>query len=331
MRGPLSTSLTAGALVVGALIAGGVGVVPASAQELEPRAFRALPVGLNFFVIVYSFSSGNVLVDPTAPVEGLDLDIGTLSPAYVRSFSFFGRSATIGVVQPYVLASGEGTVNGELRKGSRNAPGDGRIRLTTNLVGGPAMTPAEFAQAPPRRTFGVSLTVALPTGQYNSKKIVNFGANRWGFKPELGYSGQRGPWITDVSVGAWLFTKNTDGPGGAVKRQDPIGSFQFHFSHNWKNGVWLALDANYFKGGRTSVGGDRMRDLQANSRFGLTLSVPLGRRDSLKVIASTGAYTRAGADFDVGAVAYQTRWGGSKTAGPSALEETAGSNEQKPF
>ena len=193
------------------------------------------------------------------------------------------------------------------------------------------MTPAEFAQAPPRRTFGASLTVAVPTGQYNSKKVVNFGANRWGFKPELGYSGQRGPWITDLSVGVWMFTKNTDGPGGLVKRQDPIGSFQFHFSYNWKNDVWLAFDANYFTGGRSTVGDDRMQDLQANSRLGLTLSIPLGRRDSLKVIASTGAYTRAGADFDVGAVAYQKRWGGSKTTGPSASEETAELIGQKPF
>ena len=56
---------------------------PAQSQELEPRAYRALPVGLHFGLLVYSFSTGNVVVDPTTPVEGLELDVHTLTAGYL--------------------------------------------------------------------------------------------------------------------------------------------------------------------------------------------------------------------------------------------------------
>ena len=48
------------------------GASSVGAQELEPRAYRALPVGLHFGLLVYSFSTGNVVVDPTTPVEGFE-------------------------------------------------------------------------------------------------------------------------------------------------------------------------------------------------------------------------------------------------------------------
>jgi hypothetical protein len=39
------------------------------------------------------------------------------------------------------------------------------------------------------------------------------------------------------------------------------------------------------------------------------LSVPLGRRQSLKLSASTGASTRIGGDWNAYAIAWQLRWG----------------------
>ena len=52
---------------------------PALSQELEPRAYRPLPSGLNFIALTYSYSSGNVLVDATIPLEGLEADIQSAS------------------------------------------------------------------------------------------------------------------------------------------------------------------------------------------------------------------------------------------------------------
>ena len=126
----------------------------------------------------------------------------------------------------------------------------------------------------------------------------------------MGYSSVRGRWILELAVGAWFFTTNHNGFGDTTKRQDPIGSLQGHLSYNFRGGLWLALDGNYFTGGRTSVDGEEQSDLQQNSRVGLTLSIPLRERHSLKLATHTGAFTRVGADFDIATIAYQYRWGG---------------------
>ena len=79
---------------------------------------------------------------------------------------------------------------------------------------------------------------------------------------------------------------------------DPLGSLQAHVSYVWPSRVWLALDATRFGGGDSRVDGIANRDHHANNRVGLTLSVPFGARQSLKLTYSEGASTRRGTDFD---------------------------------
>ena len=64
-------------LVVTALAAVGSGV---SAQDLEPRAYTNTPVGLNFVIAGYSYSSGGVVTDPGLPVRGGDVQVHSAIP-----------------------------------------------------------------------------------------------------------------------------------------------------------------------------------------------------------------------------------------------------------
>lgn len=278
------------------------------AQELEPRAYRTLPTGLNAVVFAYAFSSGNIVTEPSTPIEGLETEAHTVILGYVRSFGLFGRSASMTLTVPYVYMSGSATINGDFVEGDRTGWATPRARLAVNLLGGPALKPKEFAQYKQGRNLGVSLTVAPPAGQYTSDHVINFGTNRWSVKPEIGYSSIRGKWIFEAAAGIWIFTTNTDAPGGVTLRQNPIGNFQGHITYNFKSGPWLALSANYFTGGETSIDGVKMGDLQKNSRIGLTLSLPVGRGKSIKLAAHTGAVTSIGADFDIATVAYQVLW-----------------------
>jgi hypothetical protein len=278
------------------------------AQELEPRAYRTLPVGLNFALVDYGYKTGNVVSEPASPIQDLSAEVHTISFAYLRSMDLFGRSASLTVIVPYIHMSAAGTFGGEAASGNRSGPADARARLAVNLIGGPALPPAEFAKYRQGRNLGVSLTISAPTGQYASDYLINFGTNRWAFKPEIGYSSIRGRWIFECAVGAWFFTTNNDFYGGVTREQDPIGSLQGHLSYNFSNGVWLALDANYFTGGRSTIDGNEEADLQKSSRVGLTLSLPLGGLHSLKLSTSTGAYTSFGADFDAANISYQFGW-----------------------
>jgi hypothetical protein len=295
------------AVVVGAL-AGALAAPCARAQELEPRAYSPSPTGANFILVAYGHTSGDVLFDPSVPLTDVRTAVHAATFFYGRTFGLFGRSASAAVQLPYAWGDVEGDVFEEKRSVHRSGLADFRFRLTANLVGGPALGPREFAQRAPRTTLGASLIVVAPTGQYDPAKLVNISTNRWIFKPELGLSKPAGRFLLDAYAGAWLFTDNPDYFGGSHREQSPLLSFQAHVSYTFRPRLWAAANATYYTGGRTTVDGVQKADLQRNSRYGLTLAVPIKRRSGLKVAWSRGLTTRIGGDFDTYAVGYQFLW-----------------------
>jgi hypothetical protein len=154
----------------------------------------------------------------------------------------------------------------------------------------------------------VSLSIISPVGQYDQAKLINIGSNRWSFKPEIGLAIPRGRWDVEAYVGVWLFADNEEFFGGARREQSPIGTIQGHISYTFRPRLWLAFDATYYKGGRTTLNGTRNSDLQSNARVGLTLSVPASARQSLKFSWSDGATTRIGGDFTTYGIVWQYAW-----------------------
>ena len=279
-----------------------------SAQELEPGAYWPIPAGLNIFTAVNSFNFGDLAFDPAAPIDEASATIDTTALAFTRAFSLLGRSANAGVALPIIGGHVEGLYLGEPAEVGRFGLGDPRVRFAMNLYGAPAMTPKAFASYRQRGIVGISITVAPPLGQYDPTKLINLGTNRWSFKPELGVSRTYGRWVVEGMAGVWLFTDNTDFFGGRTREQDPIAAAQVHVTFKFKRTMWLAGDANYFTGGRTTIGGKANLDLQRNSRIGATFSAAISRRQAIRASVSRGAYTTIGADFTSIAVGYNYAW-----------------------
>jgi len=148
-----------------------------------------------------------------------------------------------------------------------------------------------------------------PTGQFDPARLINPGANRWGFKPELGFSRRKGRWALDGYVGAWLFTTNSQFfPGTSVRKQNPIGSLEFHLGYYIRPKLWTSFDTNFWSGGSTVVNGVSNRDGARNSRVGGTVSLPLTRHQSIKFTASTGAIVRVGGNFTSITAGWQYGW-----------------------
>lgn len=278
----------------------------AGAQDLEPRAYSPSPVGTTFIIISATRSDGGVFTDPSIPIENVDATLGVLGLTLGHTFELLGRQALLLGALPLTWGEASGDVFEERRAASRRGLADPRIRLSMVLAGARPMSPAAFARAPRRSTFGVSVTVAPPTGQYESNKLVNLGSNRWAFKPEIGVSHPAGRWLLDVYGGVWFFTRNHDFyPGSALRQQDPILALQSHLSYSFGRGAWAALNATWYTGGRSSIDGVDKADLQRNTRVGATLSVAVGARQSVKIAYSAGATTRVGADFRTLTAAWQ--------------------------
>jgi hypothetical protein len=175
------------------LLAAFVCAATAAAQDLEPRAYSPSPVGMNIALLSYLYSSGGVVTDPSVPIQNIDAKINTAVLYYGRTFGLLGRSANASVILPYVWGKVAGDVFEEHREITRSGAGDQRLRLAVNLFGTPALSPQEFAARRPQTTLGASLTIGVPLGQYNRAHLINLGANRWAFKPELGLSHPLGP------------------------------------------------------------------------------------------------------------------------------------------
>ncbi len=280
----------------------------AQAQELEPRAYSSSPVGTNFALAGYSWSGGGVLVDASLPVSDIESRIDSVFAGYSRTFAVGDRSASVALTLPWFSSTTSGNVFESRRSVDRTGFGDLRFRLACNLIGGPALSPAEFARAPQRTTLGFSLNVVAPTGQYDPARLVNLGANRWAFRPDFGVSIPLGRWFFEASAGVWLFTDNDEFFGETTREQDPLTLIQFHGGYQFKPGFWVAADANYYRGGATTVDGVAKRDLQANSRYGLTFSFRLTPNVSAKLAAATGLTTRFGSDYDTVLLAIQYLW-----------------------
>jgi hypothetical protein len=284
------------------------GGLMARAQDLEPRAYSPNPTGANFVLVGYGRSTGDVVFDPSVPITNVSAHVNQGALFYGRTFGLFGRAASAAVQLPYVWGTVEGDVGEDRRSVYRSGLADLRLRLTANLVGGPALAPREFAARAPRTTLGASLVVVAPTGQYDPAKLINVGTNRWAVKPELGLSHPAGRWFLELYGGAWVFGDNHDFYGGSLREQDPLLALQGHVSYVFRPRLWLAGDATFYTGGTTTVDGVRKADLQRNSRFGVTLAVPVKRRSSLKLSWARGLTTRVGGDFDTLAVGYQFLW-----------------------
>ena len=111
-------------------------------------------------------------------------------------------------------------------------------------------------------------------------------------------------WLLEFEAGVWFFGDDNDFLQGK-REQESIFSAEIHLVKRFNPGFWASLDLNYFKGGRQSIGGERLAGVQRNSRFGGTIVVPFHGRQAVKVGYSIGVVTDFGTDFNQFLVSYQ--------------------------
>jgi len=290
-----------------------------NAQDLSPRAYLITPVHANVMTLTWSFYDGSINFNGVVPATGATGTYSVPIASYYYSFDFFGRSANVVASLPYGVGNFQGTVTGAGVHLYRSGLLDSIYRISVNLKGGPALSAQQFAKWRQKVLLGASLKVIAPTGQFDPTKLINWGANRWAFKPEFGYS-QRwsGKWILDGYAGVWFFTTNPEFwsrniyyPGTRSQSQNPVGSFEGHLSYNFKPRLWASLDGNYWFGGKTSLNGvENSLTQESNSRIGGTVAIPFTGHQALKFSYSDGTYIRYGGNYHNLQVAWQYSWVG---------------------
>lgn len=278
-------------------------------QDLEPGFLSAIPIGGNIGIASYGYSTGEILLDNTLPIEDLNSRISVIGLGYFRSFKFLNRLTKFDVVVPYALADYEALLEGEEASTTKNGFGDPLVRVSMILIGVDALKPQDFFKTKQHDfKLGVSLRFKVPVGQYEPEKLINLGGNRWAVKAALAGSYTiKDKLVLESHFSTWFFGDNDNFYGGVVSEQKPLFGLQAHATYIFKPGIWLAVSLGGVRGGETLVDGVEQTRLK-NNRYGLAFAYRLNNKNSLKAAYTNGLFTLSGADFNTFLLAYQFIW-----------------------
>ncbi len=277
-------------------------------QELEPRSYSVIPKDLNGLVLGYSYSNGAIITEGTSPLNDFNVISHAVVIGGLRSFGLFGKLARVQASIPFVSMSGDVKVNDRDTSGSRTGLADANFRIGINLFGSPAMSPKEFFRFKEEAVLGTSVVVSIPIGQYDKTKLINLGSNRWGFKPEIGFSYGYKNFYFETFTGVWFFTANNEYYKGTTLKRDPIFSLQAHTLYIFPSKLWIGLDLTYFSGGKSQINDVYKNDFMENTRFGGVIGYPINSNHSLKFQVHTGINTAIGTNYTILTLAYQYIW-----------------------
>ncbi|MCK5664169.1 MAG: transporter [Thiotrichaceae bacterium] len=278
------------------------------AHTLEPKLYANLPIGLNVLLVGYGHSEGAIPENTSLGLTDPNLNINSTFLVYGRTFDVLGHNTKFDIIIPYSSIYGTALHNGTPVTRDVQGMGDTKARVSFNLFGAPALSLQEFASYQPDTVLGVSLQVTMPTGQYDSSKLINISTHRWAIKPGVGISKSIKDFTFEFSADAEFYTSNNNFFGGIKRTQDPIYSTQVHVLYKFRRAMWLSIGANYYWGGEyfnDAIGAD---NTLKNTRIGATFALPINKHQSIKLYGNRGINTRYGTDFDAIGIAWQYNW-----------------------
>ncbi|GIU40463.1 hypothetical protein TUM4445_39650 [Shewanella sp. MBTL60-112-B2] len=278
------------------------------AQDLEPRSYTNIPIGMHFLAAGAVYSEGNLSPAPTAPIKNANLTINAAAIGYAYTFDLAGSSSKVDLSTTRVCYQGSAEFNDQQVNADRCGYGDPSIKVTWNFLGAPALQVKDFSQWQQGVVIGASMQVSVPMGSYDEDKLLNAGSNRWVFRPGIGMSHKLGRWYYDLIASVRLYGDNDDFFNDTKLEQQPQFTLQGHLIYNISRGHWLSLNGNLFFGGETRKDKIDSLDEQRNSRFGITYSFPINTQHSVKLYANTGVITQVGNDFDTLGALWQYRF-----------------------
>ncbi|KJZ35095.1 transporter [Pseudomonas sp. C9] len=251
-------------------------MTPLAGQADNARDWQNLPTDLNMVFGYYNLVNSNTPIDTSLPLDGLSLNADLYIARFARSFAIDGRNSAVQVLQPYADVSASFD-NGQFFNGTKHngGLGDTQVVLVHNIFGGPALTPQEFATWTPETFLTGALWITAPTGDYDKDRVINIGANRWAFKPEIAFGTPIGPTWLELNTYVSLYGDNDDYHGDGTLEQKALYSIEGHYSYTFNRALWASIDGTYNRGGETKINGDWQDNKQESSLLGATVGFML--------------------------------------------------------
>ncbi|MGB5228268.1 MAG: transporter, partial [Eudoraea sp.] len=269
-------------------------------QDVEPRRWSSIPLGVNVIAAGYAYTSGDVFFDPVLGAEDVIYTGNGFVAGYIRPFRLGNKLARVDVLLPFSFSRWEGLLDGVAESANRTGFADPRVRLSLNLTGPPPTGPKELqeylAANPVFTTFGVSLSVSLPFGQYSDDQLLNLGGNRFVIRPQIGMVHYWGPWSYELTSSLVLFSKNNDFFNDGELKQRALFALQTHLIRQFEKRFWASLSAGYNQGASSVVNQQFNDDQRANVVGAASVGASFAGNQGLKL-----AYVYSKTLKDVGA------------------------------
>jgi hypothetical protein len=252
------------------------------AQFTDPHTYDNTPVGTNVLELGYDYAHADTSIDTDFAITGAHIDLSQGIIQYTRYLGFFHHLTWVKAGVP--IAGLNGYISGTNIRGSTTGTGDSGYEIAALLKGGSALTVAQFEDYKPTTTLGIDLAFTAPTGSYDANRILNLGADRWSFKPEIALShpfGAEQKWEIDAYANAYFFTDNTSYQGREILRQEPLPGIEGHLSYAFLERLWASIDTRYAFRGETFVNGVDQNDSQRAFILGSEVNVELSRRSAI--------------------------------------------------
>lgn len=283
---------------------------PVAAQADNARDWQNLPTDLNMIFGYYNRIDTNTPIDTSLPIDGLSLNADLYILRYARSFGIDGRNSAIQILQPYADVSASFD-DAQFFDGTKHNGGmaDTQFVFVHNLFGGPALTKEEFATWTPETFLTGAVWLTAPTGDYDKNRIINIGANRWVFKPEVAFGTPIGPTWLEFNTYVSLYGDNDDYLGDNKLEQKPLYAVEGHYSYSFNRALWASLDATYNKGGETKINGADQDNQQQNTLVGASLGFMLSPQFGGLIAYSDTVSVRTGSpDVNTWTLRLQYAW-----------------------
>lgn len=276
----------------------------AQAQQYGPRLFWLAPSDTNIlqFQLLYQETNTSFSADIVYP--NLDIDTTALIGSYTRTFSLGDTAGLLTVAIPYASANVELSTASRGIERSQDGIADAYAQLQIGLVNSPGLSLQELAkymvEENPRFQMRALVGVYVPTGEYDSDRVVNIGSNRWAFRAgvpiviRLSENWKPGNRTTlELVPVADFYTDNNSPSLSSNERigqfvadrtaQNPLFRIEGHLTHDLTNEIWVSLDSYYVFGGATYADGVGQNNQQSWLGLGGTLGSNLWPGGTLSV------------------------------------------------
>ena len=257
------------------------------AQDIEPRRWTDLPMGMNIVGAALVGTDGDIFLDPVLRITDAKFEAYTTATSYIRTFELFGKASRVDFRLPYTLGRWEGLLNGSEVSTRRHGFNDPRIRFSMILAGAPPLKGKEFVEYvrshPVRTSLGIGLSVTLPLGEYYPDRLINLGENRFIIRPQAGFLHQHGPWQFEVTGLVSLYQDNDEFFGDQTLQQDPLWFVEGHVIRQFSRGMWGSISGGYSYGGTTHINGVKTKSDDATRYYALSFGMSLSPHQSVKI------------------------------------------------